>query len=102
MTMNVLFLTCKDTDEANRIVNKLLEERLIVCAKKSSVSSSFLWKGKIEKSDETLLIMDSVSENFDRINEEIKKLHSYEIFNLTSIIVDKTTKEVKDWIKEEL
>lgn len=100
--MNVLFLTCKDTDEANRIVNKLLEERLIVCAKKSSVSSSFLWKGKIEKSDETLLIMDSMVENFEKINIEIRKLHSYKTFVLTSIKVDQTTKEVEDWAKKEL
>lgn len=100
--MNVLFLTCKDNKEAEIISKTLLKKKLILCVKMAPVSSSFLWKGKIENSNEVLLMMDSIEDNFEKINVEIKKLHSYETFNLTSIIVDKTTKEVKDWIKEEL
>lgn len=100
--MNVLFLTCANEKEADKIANTLLEKKLIVCAKKTPVSSSFLWKGEIQSSNEKLLIMDSLIDNFDKINNEIKKLHSYKTFVLTSIKVDKTTKEVKDWAKEEL
>lgn len=100
--MNVLFLTCANEKEADKIANTLLEKKLIVCAKKTPVSSSFLWKGKIKSSNEILLIMDSVVENFEKINNEVKKLHSYKTFVLTSLLVDKTTKEVKDWAKEEL
>lgn len=102
MQMNLLLLTCRDDEEADKISQVLLKKKLIVCAKRSPVSSSFLWKGQIESSDETLLIMDSISKNFEKINSEIKKLHSYEIFNLTSINIDKTTKEVDDWISGEL
>lgn len=102
MQMNVLLLTCTDTKEADKIVNSLLKKKLIVCAKKTPVSSSFLWKNKIDASNEILLVMDSVIENFEKINSEVKKLHSYKTFVLTSIKVDKTTKEVKDWINKEL
>lgn len=102
MQMNVLLLTCADKKEADKIANSLLEKKLIVCAKKSFVSSSFLWKGKIQSSNEILLIMDSLIDNFDKINNEIKKLHNYKTFVLTSIRVEKTTKEVEDWVKEEL
>lgn len=102
MKMNVLFLTCANQEEADKISQTLLEKKLIVCAKKTPVSSSFLWKGKIESSDETLVIMDSVVENFEKINIEIGKLHSYKTFVLTSILVNQTTHEVEDWMKEEL
>lgn len=102
MQLNTLFLTCKDDEEADKISKILLEKRLIVCAKKTPVSSSYLWKGKVESSNEILLIMDSLLENFDRINEELKAIHSYETFNLMSVNVNKTTSEVESWIKEEL
>lgn len=100
--MNVLFLTCKDNKEADRIANTLLNKKLVVCVKKTPVSSSFLWKGKIQSSNEILLIMDSLTKNFEKINSEIKKLHSYKTFVLTSIKVDRTTKEVEEWVKGEL
>lgn len=102
MEMNILLLTCANEDEATKISKTLLEKKLIVCAKKTPVTSSFLWKGKIEESDEILLIMDSFVENFEKINAEVKKLHSYETFVLTSLSVNQTTKEVENWAREEL
>lgn len=102
MQLNVLFLTCANDSEADKISQILLEKKLIICAKKTPVSSAFLWENKIQSSDETLLIMDSVVKNFEKINSEVKRLHSYKTFVLTSILIDQTTQEVKDWIKEEL
>ena len=100
--MGVLLLTCADKKEAEKIIKSLLEKRLIVCSKFMPVSSSFLWKGKINSSDEILLFMDSSEENFEKINKEVRRLHSYETFVLTSLTVNQTTKEVENWIKEEL
>ena len=100
--MNVLLLTCANKEEADKIAKTLLEKKLIVCVKKSPVSSSFLWKNKIQSSEEILLIMDSIVENFERINSEVKKLHSYKTFVLTSLLVSQTTQGVQDWAKDEL
>lgn len=99
MNLNLLFLTCANETEANQITKVLLEKKLIFCAKRFPVSSSFLWKGKISESNEILLIMDSITENFEKANVEIKKLHSYETFVLTSVPINQTTKEVEAWIK---
>lgn len=102
MKMSLFYLTCADDWEADRISKVLLDKKLIICAKKLPVDSSFLWKGKLNNLDETLMIMDSIEENFDKVNKEIRKLHSYETYVLLTIPVSKTTKEVKDWMKEEL
>ncbi|MBI2621111.1 MAG: divalent-cation tolerance protein CutA [Candidatus Levybacteria bacterium] len=102
MQMIVLLLTCANEKEADKIANTLLKEKLIVCAKKLPVSSSFLWEKKIKSSEEILLIMDSVAENFEKINSEVKKLHSYKTFVLTSLLVNQTTKDVENWAKKEL
>lgn len=102
MKLNILLLTCSDSKEADNISKTLLDKKLIACSKKTSVSSSFLWKGKIDNSKEVLLIMDSIEENFNKVNTEVKKIHSYETFALTSIPITKTTKKVKNWINTQL
>lgn len=102
MKICLYFLTCANLSEANKIAKALLEKHLVVCAKTFPVSSSFLWKGKIDSSKEALLIMESIEENFNKIEKEIKKLHSYKTFVLFSLPILKTTKGVEKWIKTEL
>ena len=102
MNMVLLFLPCANDAEAEKISQTLLEKHLIVCAKKTPVSSAFFWKGKIDKSGETLLVMESVEENYEEIEREVSNLHSYETFALTAIPVIKYSKGVEDWFKEGL
>jgi len=102
MKMVLLFLPCANEEEAEKITQSLLEKHLIVCGKKTPVSSAYFWKGKIEKSGETLLILESVEENYEEIEKEIRKLHSYETFVLSAISVIRYSKGVETWLKEGL
>ncbi len=100
--MIILFLTCANDEEADKITRALLEKRLIACARKMPVSSSFWWKSKIDKADEIMLMMESVEAKFEAIEHEVRKLHSYETFVLTAIPVTKTSKGVEEWLQREL
>lgn len=102
MKMVLLFLSCANDKEAQKISQSLLKKHLIVCAKKTPVSSAFFWKGKIDKANEILLIMESVEENYEEIEKEVRKLHSYETFVLSAIPVIKYSKGVETWLKEGL
>jgi len=100
--MILLTLPCKDDKEASKIARKLLEEKLVACVKRIPVESGFLWRGKIDQDHETLLIMESIEENFDEIEKEVKKIHSYKTFVLTAIPVSRASKGVLEWLDEEL
>lgn len=102
MKMAIFYLTCANDREADKISDALLEKRLVACAKKLPTSSSFWWKGKIDNAKEVLIMFESVEGNFDKVNAEVKKLHSYETYVLFSTPVSKTTKGVEDWLKKEL
>jgi len=99
--MAIYYLTCSDDWEADKIAKALLNKKLIVCAKQTPVISASWWKGHLTENKEILLSMESVEENFEKIEKEIKKLHSHETFVLYSVPA-KTTKGVEKWIKEEL
>jgi periplasmic divalent cation tolerance protein len=102
MKICILFLTCANSEDADTIAQSLLEKKLVFCVKKLPVSSSFLWQRKIDHSDEVLLMMDSVEENFEKIKTEVAKHHSYKTFVLLACPISHTTKDVKEWMKKEL
>ena len=102
MKFSIFLLSCQNLKEASKIEKKLLGKKLIVCSKKIKVDSSYWWKKEINSDSEALLLMESYIEYFEKINVEVKKLHSYETYTLYSIPIEKANKETKDWIKEEL
>lgn len=102
MKPSLLFLSCKNIEEADKISFRLLSEKLIVCAKKITINSSYLWKSKIESAQEVLLIMDSIEENFKKIDKEVKKIHSYKTYNLLMLKVNKINEKALKWLQNSL
>lgn len=100
--MILLYLTCANEDEANKIGTALLEAKLIVCARRSPIKSSYWWDSKINHDDEVLLMMESLEEKFDAIEQLVTKLHSYDQFVLTAVSVLKTTSGVRKWLDQTL
>jgi periplasmic divalent cation tolerance protein len=96
-----IWLSCEE-GEKESIAQSLLEKRLINCAKFSSVSSMYWWKGQIESANEALVIMESAEDLFDEIETEIAKIHSYDTFVLQSVPVTKINKDASDWMDENL
>ena len=76
MKFILLFLTCRDKTEADKISQKLLGGKLAFCIKKLPVESSFLWQGKIDSGKEFLLIMESLEKNFEKIEKRRTLSHS--------------------------
>jgi len=102
MKFSIFYLTCANEDEAEEISQVLLQKRLVACAKKFPVVSQFVWKGNIEEDEEVLVLFESIEENFEKVEKEIKKLHSYETFVFFSILANKVTKETEKWLETEL
>lgn len=92
-----LVLTCGSWQEAQRIVDRLLEQKLIACAEFIPIKSKFQWKENIEESDEIKLIMESASHLFDAAEAEIKQLHSYETFVLQALPLSNLSEAAAAW-----
>lgn len=100
--MILIYVTCKNKKEAEKIGRHLLKKRLVACAKVASkVESRFWWKGKIDEANEILLILVSTEDKFNSIEKETFKLHSYEVPEIFSIKVDKVHKPYLNWLMKE-
>src|SRR4051812_39144721 len=97
-----LVLTCADQAEADKVVNALLDGKLIACAKSWPVTSKFFWQGKQESDMEILLLMDSAEDLFEEVNSVVRNHHSYDVYNLQALSVSAMTKETAKWMDENL
>jgi periplasmic divalent cation tolerance protein len=93
--------TFDDKDEANKISELLLKERLVSCCQLSNIISSYHWKGKIEHTEEYLLQMKSKKELYKEIEKVILDNHSYETPQLIAYDIAYGYQGYLDWIEEE-
>ncbi len=93
--------TFDNKEEANAIIERLLEKRLVSCCQLSNITSSYHWKGNIEHTEEFLLQMKSKKSLYKEIEEEILKLHSYETPQLIAYDIVDGYKSYLDWIEKE-
>ncbi len=93
--------TFENKDEANKIIDLLLNERLVSCCQLSNITSSYHWKGKIERAEEYLLQMKSKKELYKEVEKIILDNHSYETPQIIAFDIVNGYKVYLDWIKEE-
>ncbi len=86
--------------EAEKIVQSLLEAKLIACGNiTSQVTSLFRWKGNIERAEECLVLMKTRRDLFDRVSQTVKALHSYENPEIITFEVANGSKDYLDWLE---
>jgi periplasmic divalent cation tolerance protein len=70
--------TVATRDDARRIADALLADRLAACVQLLSVESHYVWKGERMAEGEIMLLAKTRTELFDRVIARIKDLHPYE------------------------
>ena len=99
----VVFSTCSTAEEAARIARKLIEGRLAACVNIApSVKSFYRWNGKIEESDECLLVIKSSRDRFEKLRIELEKAHTYEVPEVVAVPVVDGAPNYLNWIDREL
>jgi periplasmic divalent cation tolerance protein len=92
-----LVLTCGSWQEAQRIADALFEQRLIACAEFIEIKSKYLWHSEVEEAKEIKLIMESIADNFKKVEAEVAKLHSYDTFVLQQIPLTNLSNKAQAW-----
>ncbi len=77
--MTLVYITCKDKKEAEKISRHLLKKRIIACANLFPIRSIYRWNNKIVNDNEFVIIAKTTNKNFKEVVTETKKLHSYQI-----------------------
>lgn len=99
----MVFVTASSREEAEKIAEKLLEEKLIACANIiGPVFSTFWWQGKIDQCEEYLIIMKTRKYFFNKISERVKSLHSYSLPEIIAVSIVEGYEAYLDWLSKSL
>jgi periplasmic divalent cation tolerance protein len=104
MTDKIIVLsTCSSREEAEHIAGSLVEAHLAACVNLvPGVTSVFRWQGKLEKSEEILLVIKSRRDLFDKLQERLSLMHTYEVPEGIAIPVVEGLPAYLDWLDREL
>lgn len=98
----IVFVTAANKEEAEQIGHYLVEKKLIACCNMiEPIFSIFWWQGKISHENEVLLILKTIKKHFDRIVEEVRKLHSYDNPEIIALPIISGSQEYLNWVKDE-
>ncbi len=102
MSAFIIYVSCRDREEAERIAGRLLDLRLIACANIMPPHLAvYSWRGKQERADETAMLLKTQSGYFDRIRDEILRLHSYDCPAIAGWPIEKGHEPYLQWISAE-
>ncbi len=88
---------------ADTLAASLVEKRLAACVQITGpMASVYRWKGGIEHGTEWLLTAKTVSVLFGAVEQEIKRMHPYELPEITSIHVTGGSDEYLGWVRDEV
>jgi periplasmic divalent cation tolerance protein len=75
MSYLLAYITAADMDEAEKIGKDLVENRLAACVNVFPfMQSMYMWKGSMEKSQETVIIAKTTDKLKDRLVDQVKKV----------------------------
>jgi len=97
----VVLVTTRDKEEALRIAEVLVSEKLCACANiVDSVTSVFTWKGSLERASECLMIIKSQLDVFTEMMNRIKEIHSYDVPEIIALPILSGNPSYLKWIDE--
>lgn len=95
----LIYITCKDEEEANLIASDLIESHFAACANIiPKITSIYKWEGKVCKDSEAILILKTHRDKFSLIENRVKELHSYDCPCIVSWDIDQASWEFLDFI----
>ena len=99
--MLIVLTTTPNSDEANRLAQKIVEQKLAACVQiLPKMTSVYFWEGKVQTEPEHLLIIKTLEEKFDELSSFIKADHSYDVPEIVAIDAEKVSAGYLKWMTE--
>ena len=97
----IVFCTFPNLEEAKSIAPVLVEKKLAACCSiLPRILSYYTWDSKLKESEEILMMIKTSRKCYDKLEKQIKMLHSYSVPEIISVDVNHGSKAYLDWIFE--
>ena len=99
----VVLVTCSSGEEATRIAQALVSERLAACVNISApIRSIYRWQGEVLDYQEVLLVIKTARTLFDQVRRTVEKLHSYQVPEVICLPIIDGSPNYLNWLSGSL
>lgn len=99
----VVYVTAGSAAEGDRLAHALVKERLAACINRiGKVQSVYRWEGKVEQSEEELLIIKTRRELFSVLEKRVRELHSYSVPEIIALPILEGGRDYLQWLKDQV
>lgn len=95
----IVLITASNEKEAHNIADSLLKKKKAACVNiLPGVNSLFRWEGKIESTQESVLLVKTKASLFCELEEVVKKTHSYEVPEIIALPIIAGSEDYLRWL----
>jgi periplasmic divalent cation tolerance protein len=99
----IVLVTASGADEASRIASALVEERLAACVNViANLHSTYRWQGRVEQTDEWLLVIKSARHLLPALEARVRLLHSYTVPEVVALPIVGGSEAYLRWLEEQV
>ncbi|MET0071004.1 MAG: divalent-cation tolerance protein CutA [Candidatus Thiodiazotropha sp.] len=96
----LILCTAPDRENALKLANSLLEQELAACVNLTSpVTSVYRWQGKLEQSEEILLLIKTTEKKYRDVEAALRAQHPYELPEIIAVPVEQGLDDYLDWVE---
>lgn len=96
----IVFTTLGTEEDAQKIIDNILNNRLAACVQTMRIGSHYTWKGEVCHDQEILILFKTSWSMYDELESKIKELHPYDTPEIIAVDIEKGFKSYLDWIDE--
>ena len=97
----IVLSTAGSEDEARKLARHLVEQQLAACVNiVPRVESIYRWQGKVESSQEWLLLIKTSAEKFPAVRDAIRELHSYDLPECIALTIEDGSPDYLKWLAD--
>jgi periplasmic divalent cation tolerance protein len=102
-TARIVLTTAANPEEARALSRALVDEQLAACATLvPAVESIYRWKGAIESSRETMVLLKTDVDRLAALETRLRQLHSYEVPEFLVLPIETGSRAYLEWMRESL
>src|SRR6185437_11314000 len=97
----IVTTTFANREDAGRVADALLAEKLAACVQLMAIESHYVWKGETRNEPEVMLVAKTRTDLFERVIARVKALHPYEVPEIAAQEFAAGSVPYFDWIAAE-
>ena len=96
----IVLCTCGNREEAERIANTVVNERLAACVNLlPPVQSIYRWQGAVEQAEEFLLLIKTTTQQLAHLRDRLEALHSYDTPEIIALPITAGSERYLAWLR---